>query len=1209
MNRSVYREQDFAFGQIMLTLRTAIGITQGELATILGVSRQSVSDWEAGRKYPKSDHLKTFITLAFQHHAFAAGQEAEDIRALWKAARQKVLLDEAWLSALVGKIPNVPIKPVTRSLPAQRQRMDWDDAVSIPTFFGRESELNLLMTWVVEENCRVINVLGMGGIGKSTVTVRLMHQAAEHYEVVIWRSLRDLPNCDVLLDSLLQVAAPHMLTEIHTSLERRQAIVLDYMRNNRVLLVLDNLETVLEEGADAGRLRPEYDGLGRFLRLCAETRHQSCVLLTSREKPQDLMRFEGSNAPVRTLRLTRLDTKACEQLLAEREVVGSQSEQSRLIDAYAGNPLALKIVSQTILDLFGGEIAPFLEQGEVIFGGIRELLATQFNRLSTVEQNVMLWLAIMREHSNLDELAAVMTVPIARGRLLEAVDALHRRSLVERGHRQGSFTLQSVVLEYATAQLIAEASAEILSGSLSRLTTHGIELAHSREYVRQTQERLLALPILAHLQSEFPQTISVDDKLLALLDQLRLLPLAEQGYASANLVTLLRLHRTHLRGVDMSRLLLRELSFQGVAMQDASLANALIVGGVFTEAFDAMVSVAISRNGAYWAASSRRGEVRIWSDQGQTLYRAWRAHMDMIMALAFSSDGQLVATGSWDKLVKVWDVATGDLLWSALHTGEVVRVAFSPDDRILASNGGTETILWDVQTGNRLDHLPQEVTPTGIAWSRTGHLLTTSNINGDIRVWSPQAAGATVGLRTIAGGPLPITGLAFSLDDSVLVSAGTDGTVKLWDVESGGLLHSLEGHTDRVRRVVWSPDGRTIASAGRDQTIWLWDYETKTCRTILYGHTAEVWSLAFSADSQTLFSASVDGTLRVWDAVSGRCIRIVQSYATTIFDVSWSPDSTRLVSGGTNAQVTIWDTVGSTPPQVLSDYSTIVCSLGWSADGRYVATSEWDHAIRLWDAHTRSQVEMLQPPDENGNMFYNLAWKPDGLQLAWGTYNDALLVYDIANQTTYATGTNFPTRMRYVEWSPNGRYVAGCGYNSVIYIWDSVDFRLVKQIVEHQGMIMSMAWNGDGKRLAAGGMSSSGGELIIWNIDTGDPGYSLIGLEHAVSAMVWDTDEETLIIGSSDGKLRWLDLWGGTVLDERDAHEGTVQTLRRSPDRARLASGGNDGAIMLWDMGSRQHLQTLRRDRPYERLKISGIRGINDTQKTILRSLGAIEAE
>src|SRR4029077_14716840 len=142
--------------------------------------------------------------------------------------------------------------------------------------------------------------------------------------------------------------------------------------------------------------------------------------------------------------------RACQQLLAEKGVAGSTAEQLRLIEAYAGNPLALNIVAQTIVDLFDGEIVPFLEQGEIIFGGIRDLLREQFARLSEIEQRVLLWLAILREPATLDELLAVFVAPVPRATLLETVEALRRRSLIERGQGHRSFTLQSVVLEYAT---------------------------------------------------------------------------------------------------------------------------------------------------------------------------------------------------------------------------------------------------------------------------------------------------------------------------------------------------------------------------------------------------------------------------------------------------------------------------------------------------------------------------------------------------------------------------------------------------------------------------------------------------------------------------------------------------------------------------------------------------------------------------------------
>src|SRR5262249_50753108 len=154
--------------------------------------------------------------------------------------------------------------------------------------------------------------------------------------------------------------------------------LLELMRRSRVLLVLDNFETLLEEGTGTGLMRDGYQGFNRLLRLVAETEHRSCLLFTSREKPANLVPLEGSHSPVRSLRITRLDGEACEALLSEKEVRGTAPERASLIDAYAGNPLALKIVAQTIVDLFGGEPGPFLEQGGLIFGGVRALLAEQF---------------------------------------------------------------------------------------------------------------------------------------------------------------------------------------------------------------------------------------------------------------------------------------------------------------------------------------------------------------------------------------------------------------------------------------------------------------------------------------------------------------------------------------------------------------------------------------------------------------------------------------------------------------------------------------------------------------------------------------------------------------------------------------------------------------------------------------------------------------
>src|SRR5437763_9227840 len=323
----------------------------------------------------------------------------------------------------------------------------------------------------------------MGGIGKSALVVRAMQQLAEHFAVVLFRSLRDAPDCSALLDDCLSVLSPEPLGMVPQSLERRLSLLLEDLRSRRVLLVLDNLEVLLEAGEVRGHLRPGFEAYGHLLRQVAQTGHQSCLLLTSREQPAALRSLEGSRTPVRSLRLVGLEASACEQLLAEHELVGSPQERARLVERYEGNPLALKIVAETIADLFGDAIGPFLAQDTLVFGNLADLLDEQFARLSTLEQTLLYWLAIVREPVTLKELHAVLVARLSPGQVLEAIDGLHRRSLIERGRRPGSFTLQSVVREYVTAHLVEQAAREIQQSRLSLLIEHGLSQATAKEYV------------------------------------------------------------------------------------------------------------------------------------------------------------------------------------------------------------------------------------------------------------------------------------------------------------------------------------------------------------------------------------------------------------------------------------------------------------------------------------------------------------------------------------------------------------------------------------------------------------------------------------------------------------------------------------------------------------------------------------------------------
>src|SRR2546421_2118901 len=598
-----YRERDYAFGQLVLTLRTTLGLTQAGLAEPLGGSRRAVAGWEGGLSYPKAERLKAFIALCVQQHAFAAGREEEEIRALWKAARQKVLLDEDWLRGLLAPAAPLRLSPPAGTPAAHAgaeavafPRVDWVEALDVSHFAGREVEVAELSQWIVQERCRLVTLLGMGGIGKSILASYLGSRLAPQFEAVLWRSVRDAPSCEELVADCITFFSETPPADFPTSLEQRITQLVARLQASRCLLVLDNLETLLSSGDREGSYLPGYEGYGRLIQRLAESAHQSCVLLTSREKPREIEPLEGVRSPVRTLRLVGLDDQAAQALLSDKELRGTPAAWQRLVAGYAGNPLALKIVAQTISDLFDGDLDRFLQEGELIFNGVRPVLRQQVGRLSPLEHLLLTWLAVLREWTTLDTLVQVLHPRVLRAQVLEALEALSRRSLLERG-QQASFGLQSVVMEFLTDELGERLAEEILLGDPQHLRQVALALAQVKDYVRQTQVRLLVFPLLARLRAELGANTEVETHLLRLLSRFRSENAATQGYGPANVITLLKALRGHLRGLDLSQISIRRAYLQGAELQDANLAGAQLEECVWTQSFDAITAMAVSQSG------------------------------------------------------------------------------------------------------------------------------------------------------------------------------------------------------------------------------------------------------------------------------------------------------------------------------------------------------------------------------------------------------------------------------------------------------------------------------------------------------------------------------------------------------------------------------------------------------------------------------------
>src|SRR5262249_49928760 len=251
---------------------------------------------------------------------------------------------------------------------------------------------------------------------------------------------------------------------------------------------------LIQPGAPTGTYRTGYVEYGELIRALSEREHQSCLLLTSREKPAELGRLEGRTAPVRTLQLTGLDDRACHRILEAKDITGPAATVSALARLYGGNPLALQLIAEPIHELFGGDVAAFLAMGDAFFNGVGQLLAQHFGRLTPLEQTILYWLAIARELLPLNALLATLAQAVPQRELLLALESLRRRLLIERAAEQPAFTLQPVILEFLTDQLVEAVEHELVDGQPQLLRSHALVQATAKDYVRRSQEQLIARP-------------------------------------------------------------------------------------------------------------------------------------------------------------------------------------------------------------------------------------------------------------------------------------------------------------------------------------------------------------------------------------------------------------------------------------------------------------------------------------------------------------------------------------------------------------------------------------------------------------------------------------------------------------------------------------------------------------------------------------------
>ncbi|MEC4816302.1 MAG: NB-ARC domain-containing protein [Scytonema sp. PMC 1069.18] len=421
-------------------------------------------------------------------------------------------------------------------------KQDWGEAPDVCGFFGRGEELSQLEEWIVNDNnCRVVALYGIAGIGKTYLVKTLTSHIHDEFDYLFWRSLRQVPLVENILADLWQFFYPDREFDISQSFNETVSELIQFLRNNRCLIVLDDFDAVLQSGDRTGSYLEGYEGYGELLKRLAETSTKSCLVLIGREKPREIAAKERKASPVRSHQLLGLQLSEAGEILLAKDLIFDKDDWEQLINIYRGHPLALQVVSSIIQELYDCSVTAFLKQKTIFLGDINLLLSQQFKRLSNLEKEVIYWICLNRLPVSIFQLQ-MYTASLETSPLLEVLTSLGWRSLIERttDNDEVLFLLQPMVMKYVTTEFVERICNEVYQKNLELLRSHPLVLQYEVEG-RKTEfpYRSTILMVKDRLIKQFGSKSILIERLNDILSILKNNPAIETGYAKVNIYNLL----------------------------------------------------------------------------------------------------------------------------------------------------------------------------------------------------------------------------------------------------------------------------------------------------------------------------------------------------------------------------------------------------------------------------------------------------------------------------------------------------------------------------------------------------------------------------------------------------------------------------------------------------------------------------------------------
>ncbi len=534
-----------------------------------------------------------------------------------------------------------------------------------------------------------------------------------------------------------------------------------------------------------------------------------------------------------------------------------------------------------------------------------------------------------------------------------------------------------------------------------------------------------------------------------------------------------------------------------------------------------VTALAFSKDGTLLASGSYDETVILWNlkagvKQASPL-RTLRGHRGHVLSVAFNPDHTLLASGGSDHQVILWDLkaltdlrpAVADdrqLSYKILsgHQDAVQSLAFNPQGSLLASGSDdASVILWDIKKGEKIQVIrDHQDAVKSVAFNPDGTFLASGSFDGTVRLWSISQWGRepAAASKTLQSPAHHIWSVAFNPDGHFLLASSSENMLVRWDLQNGDVAHSTPtvvwDHTSPLWSSAISQD--TLALAGDNGTLELWNLapliqigkknkkleekdegprNSELSRSSLQGHLGAVRTVAFNREGTLLASGGEDKQIILWDAQSGAKQRVLEGHRGSVLRLAFSPDDAFLASGGDDQVIFLWDLQAGEKVKTLWNQSQDVLALVFSPDRKVLISAGSDGTVIFWDIEQGEPIHTLTRP---GNWMSSLALSPDGELLAIGNLDNSVTLWSVSDNREVRTLRGPTGPIWSLAFSPDGSRLAGAGSDSIIFLWTVNEGRLLKTLKGHTSWVNCLSFNQDGSLLISG---SFDGTALIWGID------------------------------------------------------------------------------------------------------------------------------